>query len=35
MAVIQISVLVITAMTLLVNFLTDVVYRLIDPRMKL
>ncbi|MEJ5029093.1 ABC transporter permease [Comamonas sp. MYb69] len=35
MAVIQISVLVITAMTLLVNFATDVVYRLIDPRMKL
>ncbi|TDS82246.1 ABC transporter permease [Comamonas sp. JUb58] len=35
MAVIQISVLVITAMTLLVNFLTDVLYRLIDPRMKL
>nr|WP_312989917.1 ABC transporter permease [Comamonas koreensis] len=35
MAVIQISVLVITAMTLLVNFATDVAYRLIDPRMKL
>ncbi|MCS4295977.1 peptide/nickel transport system permease protein [Comamonas sp. BIGb0152] len=35
MAVIQISVLVITVMTLLLNFATDVAYRLIDPRMKL
>ncbi|MBB3810509.1 ABC transporter permease [Pseudochelatococcus contaminans] len=35
MAVIQIAVFVITVMTLLVNFGTDIVYRLIDPRIRL
>lgn len=35
MAVIQISVFVITIMTLLVNFATDILYRLIDPRVRL
>lgn len=35
MAVIQISVFVITVMTLLINFFTDLLYRLIDPRIRL
>lgn len=35
MAVIQISVFVITVMTLLINFVTDLLYRLIDPRIRL
>lgn len=35
MAVIQISVFVITIMTLLINFFTDLLYRLIDPRIRL
>lgn len=35
MAVIQIAILVITVMTLLINFITDLLYRLIDPRIRL
>ncbi|GAJ96791.1 ABC transporter permease [Agrobacterium rhizogenes] len=35
MAVIQIAVFVITLMTLLINFATDLLYRAIDPRIKL
>ncbi|KJF65599.1 ABC transporter permease [Rhizobium nepotum] len=35
MAVIQIAVFVITLMTLLINFATDLLYRAIDPRVKL
>lgn len=35
MAVIQIAVFAITIMTLLVNFVTDILYRLIDPRILL
>ncbi|ADO43749.1 ABC transporter permease [Ketogulonicigenium vulgare] len=35
MAVIQIAVFVITIMTLVLNFLTDLAYRLLDPRIRL
>ncbi|MGI2034389.1 ABC transporter permease [Rhizobium panacihumi] len=35
MAVIQISVFVITIMTLLINFGTDLLYRLVDPRIQI
>jgi len=35
MAVIQIAVFVITTLTLVINFGTDLLYRLIDPRIRL